>query len=95
MTSGDLRLCPHTLASMIWFGAAAVLHLVIGFPYVFSGLLAPLWAVGVLVAIWLALGVLLIRTRANSPRDLWAPFLGAAIWLAAINAGNGLLGWNP
>ena len=79
---------------MIWFGAAVVLHLVIGFPYLFSGLLAPLWAVGILVAIWVALGVLLIRTRSNGPRDLWAPVLGAAIWLAALNAGDGLLGWS-
>lgn len=79
---------------MIWFGSAVVLHLVIGFPYLFSGLLAPLWAVGILVAIWLALAVLLVRTRSNGPRDLWAPVLGAAVWLAVMGAGDNLLGWS-
>ena len=79
---------------MIWFWAAALLQLVIGFPYLFSGLLAPLWAVGVLVLIWLGLSVLLVRTRSNGPRDLWAPVLAAALWLAAMSAGEGLLGWS-
>jgi hypothetical protein len=79
---------------MIWFGVAVALHLALGFFYFLSGLVAPLWAVGVLVAIWVALGVLLIRTRSNGPRDLWAPVLAAAIWLGAINAGDRLLDWS-
>ena len=79
---------------MIWFGIAAALHLALGFFYLLSGLVAPIWAVGVLVAIWIALGVLLVRTRSNGPRDLWAPVLAAAIWLGAINAGDRLLDWS-
>lgn len=79
---------------MIWFWASVLIHLVVGFPYLFAGLLAPLWAVGVLVAIWIALGVLLIRTRSESPRDLLVPVLAAAIWLGAMSLGDGLLGWS-
>lgn len=78
---------------MIWFGVAVVLHLIAGFFYFLAGLVAPLWAVGILVVIWIALGVLLIRTRNNGPRDLWAPALAAALWLGAINAGDRLWGW--
>lgn len=79
---------------MIWFWIAIAMHLTFGFPYLFSGLLAPLWAVAILVLIWLALGVLLVKTRGNSPRDLWAPVLAAAIWLGAMSAGDALLGWS-
>ncbi|HEY7874636.1 MAG TPA: hypothetical protein VIG64_05895 [Actinomycetota bacterium] len=79
---------------MIWFWVAIVLQLVVGFFYLLSGLLAPLWAVGVLVAAWIALSVLLIRTRSQGPRDLWAPVLAAALWLGAMAAGEHLLGWN-
>lgn len=79
---------------MIWFWVSVALHLTVGFPYLFSGLLAPLWAVGVLMVIWVALAVLLVRTRSEGPRDLWAPVLAAAIWLGAMSAGDALLGWS-
>jgi hypothetical protein len=79
---------------MLWFWGAVGLHLVVGFPYLFAGLLAPLWAVGVLVLIWVALAVLLVRTRSQTPRDLWAPVLAAAIWLGAMSLGENLLNWS-
>ena len=79
---------------MLWFWGSVLIHVALGFPFLFAGLIAPLWAVGILVAIWIALGVLLIRTRNNSPRDLWAPVLAAAIWLAAMSLGEGLLSWS-
>lgn len=78
---------------MIWFALACLLHLVAGFFYISSGLIAPLWAVLVLTATWLALAVGLIQRRATGPRALLIPVLAAAIWFAAISAGEMFLGW--
>ena len=61
-----------------------------------SGLMAPGWAVALLMAIWLALSVvggLWIRRR-----PLWViplPFVAAAIWFGGMSAGGAWLGWTP
>jgi hypothetical protein len=78
---------------MIWFWGSVGLHLSVGFPYLLSGLLAPLWAVGILMVIWGALAVLLVRTKSQGPRDLWAPLLAAAIWLTVMGVREPLFGW--
>ena len=78
---------------MIWFALACLLHLVAGFFYISSGLIAPLWAVLVLIAIWIALAVGLIRRRATGARTLLVPTVAAAIWFVAISAGEMFLGW--
>jgi hypothetical protein len=62
--------------------------------YFASGLMAPGWAVGVLIVIWIALfvlGCLWIRRK-----PLWVialPFVAAAIWLGGMSAGGAWLGW--
>ena len=62
--------------------------------FVASGLMAPGWAVAVLVVVWLALfvlGCLWIRRK-----PLWViplPFVAAAIWLGGMSAGGAWLGW--
>jgi hypothetical protein len=76
--------------SFIGVGGLAVM----AFPYFLSGLLAPLWAVLVLVGIWLvyvALACEWFRTR-----PLWVLLLPASlavIWLAAMYGGEAFLGW--
>lgn len=75
-----------------WLGFVAQLCTLIW--YAASGLLAPGWAVVGLLLVWLALTALawwLVRTR-----PLWTlavPVLAAAIWFAAISAGEAFLGW--
>ncbi len=67
---------------------------VTAFLYFFSGLLAPLWAVLVLVAFWVVLFVLACRWFGTHPvRVFWLPLLAAVVWFAALNAGGAWLGW--
>lgn len=80
---------------MIWFIVAAVIQLAIGYLYLLLALVAPLWAVGIFVLVWLALAVLLVRVRGAGARVLWVPVLTSVIWLSAIWAGDALLGWSP
>ncbi|HET6481100.1 MAG TPA: hypothetical protein VFG35_13830 [Actinoplanes sp.] len=76
-----------------WLGFAAFLVTLVF--YVASGLLAPGWAVAVLLGLWLALlaaGILLLRRR----RPLWLLVLPVAawlIWFLALSAGEAWLGW--
>ena len=63
--------------------------------YASSGLLAPGWAVVLLLLVWLALlvvAVQLLRRR----RPVWVPVVAVAAWLiwwGALTAGEHLLGW--
>lgn len=61
-----------------------------------SGLLAPLWAVGVLYVLWLAaavaVGVLARRRPVATPL---VPLANAALWWLMMTAGERLLGWTP
>jgi hypothetical protein len=87
---GDARTkLKHVLA------AVALAIMVVLAPFYFaSGLMAPGWAVGVFVVIWIALfalGCLWIRRK-----PLWViplPFVAAATWLGGMSAGGAWLGW--
>jgi uncharacterized membrane protein YhhN len=76
-----------------WLGLAA--HLLTLIFYASSGLLAPGWAVILLLVVWLALlivAIQLLRTR----RPLWAlpvPVVAWLIWFGALSAGESWLGW--
>jgi hypothetical protein len=76
-----------------WLGFAALLATVIF--YAASGLLAPAWAVVLLLVAWLALVVVaigLLRRR----QPLWVlltPAAAGLIWFAALTAGERWLGW--
>lgn len=76
-----------------WLGLAA-LFAVLPF-YLSSGLLAPGWAIAVLLIVWLALlaaAIQLLRSR----RPLWVlpiPLVAGLIWFGAISAGERWLGW--
>jgi hypothetical protein len=95
MTSSDTA--PAARRSVLaliagWIGLLA--HLPVGIWYLSSGLVAPVWAVALLLVIWLALlalAIYLLRTR-----PAWAlvvPVLAVAIWLAVLTAGGEWLGW--
>ena len=75
-----------------WLGLAG--HLCTLPYYLASGLVAPLWAIIVLLLAWL--GLLALAVLAVRARSAWAPAvpIGAiALWWCAITAGEVFLGW--
>lgn len=75
---------------------AAVAHLVVGFYYLASGLMAPLWAVVLLFVVWALLawvGVRLVRRR--SCLVLLVPVAAALVWSGVMSFGGAVLGWTP
>lgn len=76
-----------------WLGLIA--HLFTLIFYASSGLIAPIWAVVLLLIVWLALLVVaiqLLRTR----RPVWVlpvPVVAWLFWYAALSAAETWLGW--
>lgn len=69
-------------------------HLVMLVWYAASGLVAPLWAVGGLLLVWVLL--LLVGLRLRRRRSAWMliiPVIDVAVWVGVINAGERFLGW--
>jgi hypothetical protein len=83
-------------ASLGWVGwITIVLYLAIGvFPYLSSGLLAPLYGVIVLMVCW---GIGLVITwrlaRTRPVLSLLAVPVALAFWWAVLTAGDVFLGW--
>jgi hypothetical protein len=76
--------------SWIGMGGLAVML----FPYAFSGLLAPVWAVVVLLLLWAVLFGLGCKWFMHKPYHVLAlPLVAAVIWFGGINLGGWLLGW--
>jgi hypothetical protein len=85
---------PSRPAARLALGAALALHLLAGWAYSVSGLVAPGWAVLSLGVVWLVLLAVLVRVwRRNPPLALLVPLLAAVLWFAALTAGEQLLGW--
>lgn len=76
-------------------GLAAALQLVVLVPFtVASGLLAPLWAVVLLYAVWLAGATMLVRTARSRPLVTpVVPLVNAAVVWSVITLGEVWLGW--
>ena len=76
-----------------WLGLAALL--LTGFFYASSGLLAPGWAVAVLLVVWLLLLLLAIQfLRIRRPLYvLPVPVAAWLFWFGALSAGEKWLGW--
>ncbi|MFI6479803.1 hypothetical protein ACIBH1_17850 [Nonomuraea sp. NPDC050663] len=75
-----------------WIGLLA--HLGTLMFYLSSGLVAPLWAIVVLLMLWAAL--LLLAIAAVRRRQAWGllvPVVAVGLWLGAISAGEAILGW--
>jgi hypothetical protein len=80
--------------SAAWLGLS--LHGLLVVPYLLSGLLAPLWAVGVLWTVWTALLIVALGQRRKRPLLVaLTPVIGLGTWIAALWAGTALLGWSP
>ncbi|HTF40248.1 MAG TPA: hypothetical protein VK754_06600 [Propionibacteriaceae bacterium] len=84
----------RTVAKYVVGGLALAAMLALA-PFFFaSGLMAPGWAVGVFIGVWLVLfglGCVWIKRK-----PLWVvplPFMAAAIWFGGMNAGAAWLGW--
>jgi hypothetical protein len=83
-----------TLAARIagWVGLLG--HVAVGFFYAASGLLAPPWAVIVLLVTWTGLLVLAIVLLRRRPAwTLLVPAAAVLIWFAAMSAGDAWLNW--
>lgn len=77
-------------------GAGLVVHVLLGvFPYLTTGLLAPLWAVGLLLAWWLLL--LVLATRMRRDRPWWTagtPVVALVSWWVLVTLGDVFFGWS-
>lgn len=83
------RLAERVAATLGVLGLLAVLPF-----FVASGLAAPFWAVVVLLAVWLLLLVVAIRSFSRSPwLVLVLPVVAAAIWWLTMTLGESVLGW--
>jgi hypothetical protein len=75
-------------------GVAAALLLATAPFFVAGGLLAPLWAVIILCAVWVGLVGLAVRWFRRHPlRVLPLPVVAAAVWVGGLSLGEALLGW--
>jgi hypothetical protein len=87
-TPGWVRLVPSVIGAV---GLVAVAPF-----YLSSGLMAPLWAVLLFVAIWVGLAILAVRCFRSRPLVVLAlPVLAIAFWWAGMSAGEAWLDWTP
>lgn len=85
------RPAPGPLAVAVLSG---LLLLVVGWFYLVSGLIAPLWAVVALLVWWVVLAWWLVRlARRGSWLTPLVPVVGAATWFVVMTLGDQLLGW--
>ena len=70
-----------------------VLHVIVGFPYLAAGLLAPLPGVAVVWALWLVGAYAIWRLRDRPGRAIWVPIGAAVAWVAVLTFGDLVLGW--
>lgn len=83
---------PARFVIAVVIGGAAQLG--VGFFYLLSGLVAPTWAVVVLLLWWVVLTAVGVRlARRRSPLGLLVPLVAAVSWWTAITLGGRYLGW--
>ena len=83
------RILERTAATLGILGLFAMLPF-----YLASGLVAPLWAIVVLMAFWLLLLASAIRWfTTRSWLVLVLPLVAAAVWWLALTVGEQSLGW--
>lgn len=72
-----------------------VLHAIVGWITLTLGLVAPLWAVALLLLVWAAVAVIGWRWRSRRPiATMLAPFAVAALDIGVVALGGALLGWS-
>ena len=86
----------RTVAKYVIAGLALAAMLALAPFFLASGLMAPGWAVGIFIAVWLllfGLGCFWIRRK-----PLWVvplPLIAVVFWFGGMNAGAAWLGWTP
>jgi hypothetical protein len=70
-----------------------VLHAAMGALILVSGLIMPLWAVGVLATLWVVALIAAIRWRGRPARVFAVPVVMLAVWLGVAWAGDRFLDW--
>ncbi|HEX5534580.1 MAG TPA: hypothetical protein VFX33_12640 [Actinomycetales bacterium] len=82
------------VGALIVAALAGTAHIVVGFFYLVSGLVAPWWAIVFLLGWWALLAAWLARA---AWRGSWwtplAPLVAVVTWFAVMTAGEQLLGW--
>jgi hypothetical protein len=87
---------PTPLRSKVTGGLAILLHVAVAWPYLVSGLVAPLYGVLLLWLVWVGYLVLLLRlARRGSPVALIVPPVALLTWSLVLYLGGELLGWAP
>jgi hypothetical protein len=85
---------PLSPAAVIFAIVGAGIHLVMGFFVAFSGLLAPVWGVVILVAAWFGLTTWALRGWRQGPKiTMGVPLLMVAFWFVFLTFGDLVLGW--
>jgi hypothetical protein len=85
-----------TVAKYVVAGLALAAMLALAPFFLASGLMAPGWAVGIFIAVWLllfGLGCYWIRRK-----PLWViplPLIAGMLWYGGMTAGEAWLGWTP
>lgn len=69
------------------------LHVLVLWVYLLSGLLAPPYAVGILLLVWVGLLALAIVWRKKPWRVFAVPFMAAAVWFGFLQLGSMIFGW--
>ena len=82
---------PQTAAR--WLGL--LLFIGVGFLYLVSGLLAPIWASTILIGLWLLMLVTIVKVWRTRPwLVLSSPVIALTVWVLVLLAGEFFLGWS-
>ncbi|TQN42465.1 hypothetical protein FHU33_1865 [Blastococcus colisei] len=84
------------LGPLLVAGLAGAAHLVVGFFYLTSGLVVPLYALLPLWLVWVVLALWLVRLAIL--RSWWTPVVpvtAAAVLTLTLILGGTVLGWQP
>jgi len=98
MTTHTPAAGPSTAGVLLVVAAvvAGLVHLVAGYFYLVSGLVAPGWAVVVLLFWWVVLASYGLRlARRRSYLVLLVPVVAVATWFGVMWFGGAVLGWTP
>ena len=75
-----------------WLGLLA--FMAVGFLYLSSGLVAPIWAALVLIGLWILMLLAIVKLWSTRPWHVFvSPIVALVLWVLTILAGEFFLGW--